>query len=214
VERAALEQLSKEKLIEIVLRLERQVAALEARCARLEKENAELESRCVKIEAELAKARKNSSNSSKPPSSDIVKPPRPQWAPSNGKIGGQPGHPRHERPSFPPEQVDKVVEHRHPCCPHCGGAVRPLQCPPRVVQQVELVKKPVIVTEHRAFACQCEACGRIHLGRFPPEVSAGGLMGPRLLALLVFLVALHGIVQEAARSEGAGNPAKWDRMAW
>lgn len=182
MDRTALECLSKTELIEIILRLERQVAALEARCAKLEKENAELR-------AELAKARKDSSNSSKPPSSDIVKPPRPQGSPSNGKIGGQSGHPKHERPPFPPEQVDKIVKHRHRRCPHCGGAVRPLNLPPKVVQQAELVKKPVIVTEHRAFACECKACGRIHYGRLPP----GGLMGPRLLALLVYLKgACHG----------------------
>jgi transposase len=189
MERSALGQLSKPELIEIVLRLDRQVTALEARCGKLEKENAELRVRCSMLESELAKARKNSSNSSKPPSSDIVKPPRPPGERSNGKIGGQPGHPKHERPLFPAEQVDKIVEHRHRRCPHCGGAVRPLKVPPRVLQQVELVKKPVIVTEHRAFACQCEACGRIRYGRLPP----GGLMGPRLLALLVFLkAACHG----------------------
>ena len=34
--------------------------------------------------------------------------------------------------------------------PKCGGAVRPLARPPRAVQQAELVKRPVIVTEHRA----------------------------------------------------------------
>lgn len=189
MDRTTLEQLSKTELIEIIIRLEERVAALEARCATLEKRNAELEARCVKLEADLAKARKNSSNSSKPPSSDIVKPPRPAGQKSNGKIGGQPGHPRHERPAFPPEQVDKIVEHRRRSCPHCGGAVRPLKRPPRVLQQVELVKKPVIVTEHRAFACQCKACGRIHYGRLPP----GGLMGSRLLALLVYLKgACHG----------------------
>jgi len=186
VERTTLEQLSKPELTEIILRLAEQVAALEARCAKLERENAELR-------AELAKARKNSSTSSKPPSSDIVKPPRPQGSRSNGKIGGQPGHPRHERPPFAPDQVDRIVKHRHRRCPHCGGSTRPLKRPPRVVQQVELVKKPVIVTEHRAFASQCQKCGRIHYGRLPPEVQAGGLMGPRLTALLVFLKgACHG----------------------
>ena len=189
MERSALEQLSKPELIEIILRLDRQVAALEARCAKLEQENAELRARCLTLETELAKARKNSSNSSKPPSSDIVKPPRPPHERSNGKIGGQPGHPRHERPSFPPKQVDKIVEHRPRRCPKCGGAVRPLNLPPRVLQQVELVRKPIIVTEHRALACECKACGRIHYGRLPP----GGLMGPRLLALLVYLKgACHG----------------------
>ncbi|MBM4081841.1 MAG: IS66 family transposase [Planctomycetes bacterium] len=194
MDRNTLERLSKTELIEIVLRLDVQVAALEARCAalevrcaKLEEENAALKDRCVTLESELAKARKNSSNSSKPPSSDIVKPPRSQGTPSNGKIGGQPGHPRHMRPPFPPEQVDRIKEHKLDRCPDCGGAVRPLKLPSKVVQQVELVKKPVFVTEHRAFACQCRSCGRIHYGRLPPEVRAGGLTGPRLTALLVYL---------------------------
>lgn len=78
----------------------------------------ELQQRVAKLEAEVARLRKDSSTSSKPPSSDLVNPPRP--APPAGKkrrIGGQPGHPRHERPLFPPEQVDHIEEYRVPCCP-------------------------------------------------------------------------------------------------
>ena len=117
MERAALEQLSKPELIEIIVRIEQQVAALEVRCARvgkrnaelttrcakLEKQNAELAARCVRLEGELAKARKNSS---KPPSSDIEKPARPN--PPNGKprhIGGQAGHSMHARPVLTPDAV-------------------------------------------------------------------------------------------------------------
>ena len=58
----ALEACTNAELIAIILRLEERVAGLEKR-------NAELE-------AEIAKLRKNSSTSSKPPSSDIVKPPK------------------------------------------------------------------------------------------------------------------------------------------
>ena len=36
-----------------------------------------LEARVAELEAKLARATRNSSNSSKPPSSDIVKPPKP-----------------------------------------------------------------------------------------------------------------------------------------
>ena len=187
MERAQLEQLTKNELIELVLVLYRQVAALEARCAELEKQNAALQARCEKLESELAKSRKNSSNSSKPPSSDIVKPPRGAGQPSNGKIGGQPGHERHERPAFPPEQVDKVVEYTLDRCPDCGGPVRPARQAPRVVQQVELVEKPVIVTEHRSLACECRRCGKKFYGTLPPEVRAGGLLGPRLTATAAFL---------------------------
>src|SRR4051812_24883290 len=62
----------------------------------------------ARLEAQLAAARKDSSTSSKPPSSDIVKPPKPPPPKGQDKrrIGGQPGHPKHERVSFPPEQVN------------------------------------------------------------------------------------------------------------
>src|SRR5262245_40610816 len=49
----------------------------------------------------------NSTNSSRPPSSDLPhvkrRPPKP---PSGRKRGGQQGHARHQRPLVPPEQVE------------------------------------------------------------------------------------------------------------
>ena len=62
-----------------------------------------LEGTVARLREQLAAARKDSSTSSKPPSSDIVKPPKP--APPEGqerrRIGGQPGHPKHERADLP-----------------------------------------------------------------------------------------------------------------
>src|SRR5436853_3187683 len=82
----------------------------------------------VQLQQQLAAARKDSSTSSKPPSSDIVKPPKPPPPPGQDrrKIGGQPGHPKHERASFPPEQLnggshDYVLD----LCPCCGHGLRP-----------------------------------------------------------------------------------------
>src|SRR3954454_7190538 len=76
---------------------------LEAQEARLKA----LEATVARLQEQLAAARKNSATSSKPPSSDIVKPPKP---PPDGeaqrKIGGQPGHPKHERDPFPPEAIN------------------------------------------------------------------------------------------------------------
>ena len=81
--------------------------------------------RIAALEAELAKAKKDSSNSSKPPSSDTVKPPRP---PANRgkkrKHGGQPGHEQRLRPAFPPEAVDESVRYTLDCCPDCGCVTR------------------------------------------------------------------------------------------
>src|SRR5882757_4578225 len=79
-------------------------ALLDAQEARLKA----LEATIARLQAQLAAARKDSSTSSKPPSSDIVKPPKPE--PPEGqdrrRIGGQPGHPKHERVAFPPEAVN------------------------------------------------------------------------------------------------------------
>src|SRR4051812_11084404 len=79
-------------------------AMLDAQEARLKA----LEAAFAHLQEQLAAARKDSSTSSKPPSSDIVKPPKPE--PPEGqdrrRIGGQPGHPKHERAAFPPELIN------------------------------------------------------------------------------------------------------------
>ncbi len=78
------------------------VAALKAEVTRL----AEL----------VAKLSKNSWNSSKPPSSDIVKPSKSANSrKKKRKIGGQPGHAKHERPPFSREEIERV--HYQTGCP-------------------------------------------------------------------------------------------------
>jgi transposase len=98
--------------------------------AKMVKQQAELiqqlRARIAELEAEIAQLKKNSSNSSKPPSSDIVKPEKP--ANENGthekrKRGAQQGHTRHLRQPFPPSQVDTFVEITLENCPLCGGAL-------------------------------------------------------------------------------------------
>jgi transposase len=158
----------------------RRIATLEAQLA------AALE-RIAELEAKIARLQKNSSNSSKPPSSDIVKPPKPAAPRGGGKIGGQPGHERHERTAFSPEQIDRVKNYTLQECPDCGGRVRAIAAPPRVLQQVELLERPVEVVEHRGGACQCERCGKVHQAAFPPQVARCGLMGPRLTAFAAYL---------------------------
>src|SRR5204862_8213203 len=96
-------------------------------CRVLTTELAALKEEVAKLREELASAKKNSSTSSKPPSSDIVKPKPPgddEASESKRKIGGQPGHPKHERDLFPPEEVTKFEVHTLDACPDCGGKVR------------------------------------------------------------------------------------------
>jgi transposase len=157
-------------------------------CAVLAERVAALEAELSALSARLAVLQKNSSNSSKPPSSDIVKPPRPAAAKGiNSKRGGQPGHPRHERPPFTPEDIDAQLEYRLAICPDCGGKTTPLDLAPRVVQQVEIVASPIRVSEYRGHACFCQRCQKTHYAEIPAEVRHAGLVGPRLTALVAFL---------------------------
>lgn len=159
-------------------------------CERLRQELAAMQRRIATLEARLAAALKNSGNSSKPPSSDIAKPPRPQPTKIGNqkrKRGGQPGHPRHERPPFAPEEIDDAFDYSLRVCPDCGGKVTPVDEPARVLQQVEIVAQPIQVTEHRGLPCFCSRCQKMHYAPLPEEVRRAGLVGPRLTSIVAFL---------------------------
>ena len=127
---------------------------LQARVDALEAELAALKQVVAQLGQQLAAARKDSSTSSKPPSSDIVKPPKPPPPQGQDKrrIGGQPGHPKHERAAFPPESINGgAFDHRIDSCPSCGHGLRPTRTiPPRVVQQVDVREVALSVQEHRS----------------------------------------------------------------
>jgi transposase len=164
-------------------RLQRQVESLQQAVAVLTEQVAALQE-------QLAALRKDSTTSSKPPSSDVVKPPKPAPPPGQAKrsIGGQPGHLRHLRAAFPPEQVNgDSFDHALACCPDCGHAVQPLAGQPRVVQQMDVRPAPLVVEEHRGHPAWCPRCLKVHYAPLPAAVEAGGLVGPRLTALIGYL---------------------------
>ena len=77
-----------------------------ARCRRLQTQVDVLQAEIVALRQQLATARKDSSTSSKPPSSDIVKPkPAQDGDGAKRSIGAQPGHAKHDREPFPAEAV-------------------------------------------------------------------------------------------------------------
>src|SRR3981189_2298484 len=105
-------------------KLDAQQAELDAQRARLKA----LEAMVAQLQEQLAAARKDSGTSSKPPSSDIIKPPKPPPPEGQDKrrIGGQPGHPKHERVAFPPEAINGgSFDHRLDSCPACGHDLEP-----------------------------------------------------------------------------------------
>jgi hypothetical protein len=156
--------------------------------AAVAKATAPLLQRIAELETEVAKAKKNSSNSSKPPSSDIVKPKKPKGKGRRGrrKQGAQPGHPKHERPEFPPEMLDDAWEYHLSQCPVCGDLLVPSGAP-HTIQQVEIVAKPIRIEEHRGLAYWCETCQKVHYAPLPPEVQKGGLFGAQLTAVVAYM---------------------------
>src|SRR4051794_13705396 len=48
--------------------------------------------------------------------------------------------------------------------------------------------RPLSVTEHRAHTCRCGHCGRLTRADFPDEVTAPVQYGPRIAAVVVYLL--------------------------
>ena len=169
--------------------LAREVARQEAEIADLKRQLAEALQRIAHLEQQLAAACKNSSTSSKPPSSDIVKPKKPRGkGGKKRKRGGQPGHKRHERPSCPAKTIDDILPYTLTACPDCGGELlRSRQAEPRVIQQAELVAKPLRISEHRGLAYWCPHCRKVHYAPLPAAVEKTGLFGPKLTTLVAFM---------------------------
>jgi hypothetical protein len=139
----------------------------------------------------IARLSKNSSNSSKPPSSDITKPTGGKTNQKNGerkrKIGAQPGHARNERPPFSKDQIDEFRDYTLARCPVCGGEVTRAEGAPNVIQQIELKEVTIKREEHRSWPVWCEHCQQVHYMEFPPEVVKAGLFKEKMTALVAYM---------------------------
>jgi len=165
--------------------LRSQVLALEQSNAQLQSEIRQLRADNQKLQDQLARLKRDSSNSSKPPSSDIVKPPKkkPPRGKRKRKIGGQKGHPRHERIPFAPGDIDSMLFYELPA--EQVQDLVPLD-DWSVLQQVDLVEKLYRVTEYRARKYLDPQTGRIVIAPLPVAVKAAGLVGPKLSALAAY----------------------------
>jgi transposase len=164
--------------------LRSQVLALEQANAQLQKDVRQLREENQRLQDQIARLKRNSSNSSKPPSSDIVKPPKKSTPHGHKrKIGGQEGHPRHERLPFGPDDIGPILHYE--LSPPQTQGLMPLD-DWFIVQQVELVDKPYIVTEYRARKYQDPRTGRLVIAPLPAAIKAAGLVGPRLSALAAY----------------------------
>lgn len=158
-------------------------------CRRLRAEVEALRAEMADLREKLAAALKDSSTSSKPPSSDIVKPPPAPRDDTSEKrtIGGQPGHAKHERTPFPPEQITHFEKHLLDACPCCGGRLCRNGDFAKIVQQIDITRPPLTIEEHISPEYWCERCQRSFKAPMPAHIDKGGLAGPQLTALIAYL---------------------------
>ncbi len=170
---------------EIIARQGKQIAELRDSLAIAMREIAELKARLSQ----------NSSNSSRPPSSEgLMKKPARRTAAfprsSGGKRGGQKGN-RGDTLKMV-EQADKVVLHpvADVCC--CGRRLSDVAGQVNAKRQVfDLPPQALIVTQHQCEEKVCPSCGQVHQGSFPSEVAAPVQYGRGVKALVSLLSVGH-----------------------
>jgi transposase len=152
------------------------IAERDAKIAQLEKKIAELE----------AKLNINSTNSSKPPSTD------PPWKKpkknlnTNGKKGAQKGHAGTARELVPVQEVDEIIRCRPADTCECGGHMIVDEKNPERKQVFELPKIEPHITEYQVFSGCCSSCFIKRRGVLPTGTPPG-MLGPRALATIALL---------------------------
>jgi transposase len=158
---------------ELIASLKREIAALRA-------ENAELRRQLGQ----------DSSNSSRPPSSDGLKK-KPRIAGSlrgrsGKKSGGQKGHKGGTLRQV--ADPDHIVRHEANACCHCCSRLTPKSAIGIEKRQVfDLPERPLVITEHRALIYRCAHCRVETKAAFPEGVVSPTQYGERIRAAAVYL---------------------------
>src|SRR5438876_3459840 len=186
-------QPSREELQQQVERQQREIENLREQLAEREKQIADAERQIADLERQLAGRKKNSTNSSKPPSSDGLAGPqraRGRKHKSKRKPGAQPGHPGHHRPLVPTAEVSAIEVLLPQRCGHCGRNLP--QKPGQVTTEGEPRRHPVTevppvkahLTEYQLPSVVCGDCGKTTRAPLPEEIR--GDFGPQLTALIAY----------------------------
>lgn len=131
--------------------------------------------------------RKDSHNSSIPPSKDENRPNRTNSLreKSDKKVGGQPGH--EGKTLEMTANPDEIIDHHSCFCPRCGTDVS--EMPVEVSDTRQVIDIPVIkqiVTEHRVYRHRC-TCGHAFESDFPEGVDWPVSYGKNIESLVGYL---------------------------
>jgi len=170
------------------LKLPNDIAGLQALVLELLKRIDYLESEVKDLRGQI---KADSSNSSRPPSSDGLKkkPAIPKGKPKNK--GGQKGHKGKTLEMV--ETPDFVVS----LCPSecdCGTSLLEVERTCTEVRQVfDLPEPKLVVTEYQQQSCVCPDCKKTHLGKFPEGVAPNTQYGSGVRALITLLSVSYKI---------------------
>ena len=166
----------------------------------------EYDAETKQLKSRIAQLEKNSTNSSKPPSSDQAqdKNPKPEKSdPQNTrKPGGQPGHPGSHRKLLSVEQVDHFIHYYPETCGNCGKALPQTETAHgagEVVRWQVAEIEPIhpFITEHQGHTTLCE-CGYSNTAPLPPEVVRSNF-GPRLASVIAYLTSVLHVPRRGIR---------------
>lgn len=154
----------------------------------VEQQAATIAAQAAEIEELKRRLGENSSNSSKPPSTDTPeqRKARNNHKPSGRAPGGQPGHKANKRELLPPSQVTSTTECFPETCRRCETRLpKRRDVDPLRHQVVEIPEITPEVHEYRQHRVEC-ACGETTCGSLPLGTPTG-ILGPRLLSLVALL---------------------------
>ena len=157
----------------------------------LKKENQDLKNQLISL-----RHRKDSSNSSMPPSSDMTKPKRTNSLrkTSGKKPGGQPGHKGSTLKML--ENPDLTENHYPLVCEHCGSSLSESSAEFSGQRQIiDLPEIRQIVTEHRIYSKQCN-CGHCTKSVYPDFVKSPVSYGANIQSLVAYMSARQYIPVE------------------
>lgn len=129
--------------------------------------------------------KKDSHNSSLPPSSDIVSVVKSLRAVSTRKSGGQVGHKGHNLSMS--ESPDKIIDLKSSFCSQCGESLKAQFYTLKSKRQViEIPPIKPIYEEYRQYSCQCPRCQHLQISDFPSGINAPIQYGSSVESLISY----------------------------
>jgi transposase len=168
---------------------DRTLARLQRRINRLQRRLAKVEDENQRLRQQLDEVRRQAHRQTAPFRRRHLK--------LHPKKPGRPkGHPAANRPTPPPERIDRILEVPCPRCPDCQTDL----VDPGVVVQYQTDLPPIvpIVTQFNIETGYCPCCRRYCQGRHPEQVSdaigaAGNTLGPVVLTMAAELKHRLGV---------------------